>query len=121
MKTCTYCGRKFREDGFIRCQECRERSKVREHQLHKRRASRSCAFGRRFKKHDCRLCRKHRGLVKALIERWDRRRIWMKVKCFRGHWYLNWGSNSYCGTCYRKYTVPELIKSGIIPKPKRRA
>jgi len=45
----------------------------------------------------------------------------MTVTCFRGHKYQNWGSNSYCGTCYMKYTVPDLIRRGIIQKPKRRA
>lgn len=102
---CMYCGRNFPADGSMRCRECRERSKVREHQLALRRG-----WQRRFRNHDCALCRKHRKFVKALIRRWDERGIYVKVRCHRGHIYQNWGRESYCSKCYT-IDMPRIIKS----------
>lgn len=112
MKACHYCGRNFKDDGYVRCPGCRERAKVYQHQLHKRRGQ-----YKPFKRHICGLCRKHRKLCVALNSRWDERGIYVFVTCPRGHRRFRWSrSNDYCSTCYMRYTVPELVKRGLIPR-----
>lgn len=91
---CVGCGRLFlEEDGFTRCLECRERTKVYTHQLHRRRGVRD------FPRHDCHLCRKHKEHVRQLIRRWDQRQAWMVTRCKKGHRWLRRGPYEPCPTC----------------------
>jgi hypothetical protein len=98
MRVCTSCGRRFREEGYVRCHPCRERAKVYLHQLHKRRE-----WAKAFRDHRCDLCRKYAAFCTQLNKRWDERGIWMWTRCSKGHKYQTWKQHgSYCYTCYPK-------------------
>lgn len=58
---------------------------------------------RKFRGHDCRLCRKHRKLVRTLRRRWDERGIWMTARCPAGHRYQRTRQRGdYCFLCYQR-------------------
>lgn len=64
-RVCHGCMRTFSSTHYVRCQFCRERSKVYLHQLFKRRRVRD------FPRHNCALCRKHKAFVKSQIASWN--------------------------------------------------
>lgn len=100
---CTSCGRKFRsaDPRLMRCQGCRERAKVYQHQLHLRRGYMMRPIGGRAKPsfHSCELCRKHKKHVERLIERWDQRGIYLFEACPKGHRWFKWKQHERCQVC----------------------
>lgn len=93
---CTSCGRPFVVgDRYSRCPGCRNRAKVYQHQLHRRRGVAG------FEDHDCSLCRKYRAHVRAVRARWDRRGVYRWVTCKTGHSYFREGGHE-CPVCARK-------------------
>lgn len=112
---CTGCARKLRpRDGDrVRCLECSEWAKVREHQLHKRRAWRES-----YKRHTCHLCRKWKDFVKQIVGRWDERDIYVVKKCSKGHEWMKWNTCNSCSVCRDEWNqkyVKELRAKGVLP------
>jgi hypothetical protein len=101
-RPCVGCGRAFRPetDRNTRCRDCMERAKVYQHQLQKRRGA---GPGDRFLTHDCRLCRKHRIHVRALVARWDARGAWVVVTCSQGHKELREHRHKPCWACTQNW------------------
>lgn len=95
-RLCISCGRPGvpADPGRTRCEDCRERTMVRHHQLCRRRGARS------YRGHDCALCRKHARLVRELHRRWDARDVWVTKRCPKGHrWMKNRQGRTDCPIC----------------------